>query len=73
MDFILWSTLILIIVFDDNVCSLDKIFTHSVVLVSSNLIGSQSQINWALFTTLGVNDALSKQSKIASLNFCFDN
>ena len=34
MDFILWSTLILIIiVFDDNVCSLDKIYTNSVVLV----------------------------------------
>ena len=39
--------------------------------VSSNLIGSLSRSNWALFTPYGVNNAWSKQNKMAGVNSRF--
>ena len=36
--------------------------------VSSNLIGPQSRSNWALFTPYGMNNAWSKQNKMAGVN-----
>ena len=38
---------------------------------SSNLIGSIPQSNWALFTPYGVNNAWSKQNKMAGVNSRF--
>ena len=43
-------------------------YSYVVYIVSSNLIGSLSRRNWVLFTPNGVNNAWSKQNKIAGVN-----
>ena len=48
-----------------------SIYSLSGLGVSSNLIGSLSRSNWALFTPYEVNNAWSKQNEIASVNPLF--
>ena len=48
-----------------------SIYSLSDLGVSSNLIGSLSRSNWALFTRCEVNNAWSKQNKMAGVNSRF--
>jgi len=48
-----------------------SIYSISDLGVSSNLIGSLSRSNWALFTPYGVNNAWSQQNKMAGVNSRF--
>ena len=51
--------------------SIISIYSLGDLGVSSNLIASLSWNNWALFTPFGVNNALSKQNKMAGINSHF--
>ena len=56
---------------DDCNWSAVSIYSLSDLGVSCNLIGSLSRSNWALFTPYGVNNAWSKQNKMAGVNSRF--
>ena len=47
------------------------IYSLSDLGASSNLIGSLSQSNWALFTPYGLNNTWSKQKKMVDVNSRF--